>query len=310
MKIKNIAVFLGGDSWERDVSIKSGYNIVKSLLEMNFSVYPIDIKYLSWNIFLKKKIDKVFISLHGKFGEDGSIQGFLETLNIPYTGSNVFASSISINKFLTKLLVRNLNINIIPDFLINSFNFNKYCSLDSLNNNFCKKIFNILGFPILIKPNKSGSSIGVKIIDNINSLKLYLSNYYKKYGDILIEKYILGDEYTVGILNKKVLPIIKINPKNNFYDYKSKYLVKSKYCYPNGLKKNIEDILIKNSLDIWNLLECRGCIRIDYLVDKNNSVWFLELNTIPGMTNFSLVPFAAKIIGINFNNLIKEILYA
>ncbi len=310
MKIKNVAVFLGGNSTERNISIQSGYSIVKSLLEMNFVVYPIDMKYFCLDLFKKKSFDKVFISLHGKNGEDGTIQGFLDVLNIPYTGSNVFASSISMNKFLTKLLVCNLNINIIPDIYINKYNFKKYCLSNSVNDFYYKEIFNILGSPILIKPNNLGSSIGIKIIDNIKDLKLYLYDCYTKYGDLLIEKYILGTEYTVGILNGEVLPIIKIKPKNIFYDYESKYLYKSEYFYPNGLKSNIENILIQNSLNIWNLLKCKGCIRIDFLVDKYNNIWFLEINTIPGMTKLSLIPFAANIIGINFNNLVKKILYA
>ncbi len=310
MKIKNVAVFLGGNSAERNISIQSGYSVVKSLLEMNFSVYPIDMKYFCLDLFKKKSFDKIFISLHGKGGEDGSIQGFLDVLDIPYTGSNVFASSISINKFLTKLLVRNLNINIVPDIYINKYNFKKYYLRNSINNFYYEEIFSILGSPVLIKPNNLGSSIGIKIIDNILNLKLCLCDCYKKYGDLLIEKYILGDEYTVGILNGKVLPIIKIKPKNIFYDYESKYLSKSEYFYPNGLNSNIENTLIQNSLDIWNLLKCKGCIRIDFLVDKNDNIWFLEINTVPGMTNLSLLPFAANIIGIKFNDLVKKILYA
>ncbi len=307
MKIKNVAVFLGGNSSERSISLKSGYEIVKSLLSMNFNVYPIDMKYFSLNFFLKKSFDKVFISLHGKGGEDGTIQGLLNFLKIPYTGSKVLASSIAINKFLTKLLVNKLNINIIPDFLFNKNIFNKY---NLFNNYWYEKLFLKLGVPILVKPNYQGSSIGIKIIDNVKNLKNYLYNNYKIFGDILLESYICGEEYTVGILDGKVLPIIKIKPKNIFYDYESKYLLKSDYIYSDNLNINLKNSLIKHSLDIWNLLKCKGCIRIDYLIDYNNKIWFLEVNTIPGMTKLSLIPYAANIIGINFNNVVKKILYS
>ncbi len=310
MKIKNIAVFLGGCSSERDISLKSGYSIVKSLLDMNFFVYPIDMKYFSLNFFLKKSFDKVFIALHGKGGEDGTIQGLLDYLNISYTGSGVLTSSIAINKFLTKLLVSNLNINIIPNILIDKFIYKKYCLFKKFDNIFCKKVFNNLGIPVVVKPNTQGSSIGIKIINNIQDLQLYLYDCYKKFGDVLIEKYIYGKEYTVGVLNKKILPIIRIKPKNIFYDYKSKYILKNNYFYSHNLDTKIKNILNKQSLKIWNLLKCRGCIRIDFLIDNNNRIWFLEINTIPGMTNTSLIPYAANIIGISFNKLVKEILYS
>ncbi len=310
MKIKNIAVFLGGNSSERKVSLKSGYSIVKSLLEMNFNVYPIDMKYFSLNFFLKKSFDKVFISLHGKNGEDGIIQGLLDFLNIPYTGSGILASSISINKFLTKLVVHNLNINVIPDFLINKYIYKKYCLFSKFDSYFCEKIFNNFGIPILVKPNCLGSSIGIKVINNIKDLELYLYYCYKNFGDVLIEKYIYGKEYTVGILDGKILPILKIEHKNIFYNYESKYLSKTNYFGIHDLDVEIMNIMNKQSLDIWNLLKCKGCIRIDFLLDNNNKIWFLEVNTIPGMTNSSLLPFAANIIGINFNKLVKKILFS
>ncbi len=310
MKIKNIAVLFGGNSSERNISLKSGYEIVKSLLDMDFSVYPIDMKYFNLKFFLKKSFDKVFISLHGKGGEDGTIQGLLNFFNIPYTGSGILTSSIAINKFLTKLLVSKLNINIIPDFLINENIFNKYNLSGYLNENFCEKLLNKLNIPILVKPNYEGSSIGIKIIDNIKDLKIYLYDSYKMFGDILLESYIHGKEYTVGILDGKILPIIKIKPKNTFFDYESKYLLNSSYIYSDNLNINLKKKLIKQSLDIWNLLKCKGCIRIDYLVDYDNKIWFLEVNTIPGMTKLSLIPYAANIIGINFNDVVRKILYS
>ncbi len=302
MKIKNIALFLGGYSNERNISIKSSFEIFKTLFILGYNVYPIDIKYFSLNFFLKKKIDKVFISLHGRIGEDGCIQGLLEYLNIPYTGSNVFTSSLCINKYNTKIFLSNYNINIIPDFLLNKKNLNIY------KNNFYENIFSKIGFPLLLKPNYCGSSIGINIIYNINNFKKNILKYIKKFNNILIEKYIFGTECTVGIVDGKVLCPIKINLSNNYFSYNIKYI--NKKYFIDKLDKKIEFKIKNISIKIWNILNCKGCIRIDYIIDKNNNIWFLELNTIPGMTKNSLLPIAAKFSGINYINLIEKILYS
>ncbi len=311
MKIKKVAIFFGGNSSERNISIKSGFSVLRSLLNMGFDVYPIDMKYFSMELFLKNKFDKVFISLHGKNGEDGTIQGLLEFLNIPYTGSGIFASSISIDKYRTKKFLKSFGINVIPDFYINKGNFFKVCPLGYFDDFFCDKIISKLGFPLLIKPNDQGSSIGINLVKNIIELKFILNKCFSDFGNVLIEKYIYGDEYTVGIVSDDILPSIKIKYKNNFYDFNSKYFCKDiEYFFTDKLNKNLEKSIMDISWDIWKFLGCKGYGRIDFLLDKNDKFWFLEINTIPGMTHTSLVPLAAKYIGINFDNLIKKILYS
>lgn len=238
MKINNIALFFGGFSNERYISINSGYEIFKSLFNLGFNVYPVDTKYLSFNFFLKKNIDKVFIALHGYKGEDGSLQGLLDYLNIPYTGSGVFASSICIDKYKTKIFLSKFNINVLPGLLIKKNNINIY------NNNFYFNISLNIGFPIILKPNYYGSSIGINIVYNSICFKNKLLKYINKFGDFLIEKYIYGEEYTVGVLDGIVLPPIKIIKNNCIFNYNLKYKIKCKYLFNTLNKKN--EIKIKN----------------------------------------------------------------
>ncbi len=311
MKIRNVAVFFGGKYSERYVSIRSGYEVLKSLLNIGLNIFPIDIKYFSLKLFMRIKIDKVFILLHGKMGEDGTIQGLLDFLNIPYTGSNVITSSICFNKFKAKLFLKNFKINVIPDFYIDKNNFSYLCPSGFFDDLFCSKIILSLGMPLLIKPNNNGSSIGIYVANNIKDFKYFLNKCFNKFGSVLVEKYIFGVEYTVGLLCGRVLPSIKIDHCNAFYSFNSKYKnKKTKYYCPSFLDINLEKKLSDISLRIWNYLDCKGCARIDFLLDKNNKFWFLEINTIPGMTKNSLIPLAAGKVGINFNNLVKKILYS
>lgn len=219
--INNVAIFFGGNSTERNISIKSGYCIFKCLLKKNINVYPIDIKYFYINSFLKKKIDKVFIALHGKIGEDGIVQGFLDFLKIPYTGSNIFTSSLCINKYNTKKFLNNFKIKVLPDIYLRKIyinnNINKLFKL-------YKKILLKLNIPFIIKPNIFGSSIGLSFINNFNDFKKYFTKFnIINFNDFILEKYIFGDEYTVTVLNSKVLCPIKISYKNKIFNYNYKY---------------------------------------------------------------------------------------
>ncbi len=303
MNIKNVVILFGGTSNERSISIKSGYSIYNILLKKNINVFPIDMKYFFLKDFLKLKIDKVFISLHGKLGEDGTIQGMLDFLNIPYTGSGVFTSSLAINKHKTKIFLSNFKINVLPDIFLNYFFLYK------------KNIFSLFNFikyklslPFLLKPNCNGSSIGIKLINNILDFKKYFKfNKYINYDNIIAEKYILGQEYTVSVLDGVVLCPLKIIYNNFIFSFNKKY--KSKNIYYSSIINNfIRKKLINISLSIWNILDCKGCVRIDYIVDKDHKIWFLEINTIPGMTTNSLVPISASFSGITYTNLIFKIL--
>ncbi len=303
MNIKNVAIFFGGNSDEKNISINSGFNVYKVLLKHNINVYPINIKYFSLEYFFKKKIDKVFILLHGKIGEDGIIQGFLDFLNIPYTGSKIFASSLSINKFKTKIFLKNFNFNLLPDLLLKKKNLFKEKKLFKLFNDIIDK----LNLPFIIKPNDNGSSIGLKLIKNFLDFKIYFKNLQINNIDYIVEKYIIGRECTVCVLDGKVLCPIEIIYKNKLFNYNEKYKFKNKK-YLEIKNKNIKNKLIFLSSLIWNNLSCKGCIRIDYIIDKYNNIWFLEINTIPGMTNKSLVSICASFSNISYDNLILRIL--
>ncbi len=301
--INNVAIFCGGSSTERDISMKSGYYIFKCLLKKNINVFPIDIKYFCLNDFLNKKIDKVFIMLHGKIGEDGIIQGFLDFLKIPYTGSGIFTSSLCINKYNTKKFLSNFKINVISDIFLRKENIIKNKLLKLYNESFLK-----LNIPFVIKPNDHGSSIGISIINNFYDFKKYFTKNNFIFNNFILEKYIYGDEYTITILNKRVLCPIKINFKNNFFDFNSKYNIDN-INISNNINNDIKNKIINISKKIWNILDCKGCIRIDFIVDKFKKIWFLEINTIPGMTNTSLAPICAKYSGISYSKLILDILF-
>ncbi len=300
--INNVAIFFGGNSTERNISIKSGYCVFKCLLKKNINVFPVDVKYFCLNDFLKIKIDKVFIALHGKIGENGTIQGFLEFLKIPYTGSGVFTSSLCINKYNTKRFLNNFKVNILPDFFINK----KYISKNKFLKLY-KKILLKLNIPFVIKPNTCGSSIGLSVIYNFDNFRNYFIKNNIIFDDFILEKYICGDEYTVSILNNKVLCPINIKFKNKIFSFDYKYN-NNNVIFSKNIKDNIKNRLISISKKIWNILNCKGCVRIDYIVDKLENIWFLEINTIPGIANNSLVTICSKYSNISYSKLILSIL--
>ena len=300
---KKIAVLLGGVSSERQVSIQSGNAILKSLLKSGLHAYSFDTRDYSIMKLKECGFNKAYIALHGRGGEDGSIQGVLEYLKIPYTGSGIMSSSISIDKFRTKLLWKSSGLATIPDVYIARKN-----NTSLLHDQEIQKILK-LGFPILIKPNSHGSSIGITIIHCIEELNNAVNLAFSYDNNILIEKFIKGEEYTIAILGKKILPSIHISTKNSFYDYNAKYQsFSTKYSCPSGLNTMQEKKLKKIAISAWTILGCHGCGRIDVILDQENKFWLLEVNTIPGMTNRSLVPIAAKEAGISFDELVLSIL--
>ena len=300
---KKIAVLLGGNSSERNISIKSGYAVLNSLLKLGFNAHPIDTR--DFPIFQLKQqgFNYAYIALHGKGGEDGSIQGVLEYLNIAYTGSGIMSSAISLDKWRTKLVWKSLFLPVLPDIYLKKKDFLKYTYPLIL-----KKILK-LQLPIIIKPNNSGSSIGVKIVYCQEELIESINIAFNYSEDIIIEKFIEGEEYTISILDNTILPCIKIITKNIFYDYQAKYIESStKYLCPSGLNYEKEQELRKIAKIAWNTLGCIGCGRIDAILDNSNKFWLLEINTIPGMTKRSLVPISAKKAGISFDELVLKIL--
>ncbi|QCI18202.1 D-alanine--D-alanine ligase [Buchnera aphidicola (Aphis nasturtii)] len=300
---KKVAVLLGGNSTERKISIASGYAILQSLIRSGINAYPFDTRDFPIMQLKQQQFNIAYIALHGKGGEDGSIQGILEYLNIPYTGSGIMASSISLDKKKTKLLWKSVGLPVLPDIYIEK--------KDLLKNSdaFLIKKSDKLEYPLLVKPNNQGSSIGITLVYFKDQLKNAIEIAFNYSNNILVEKFVKGKEYTVSILGEEILPSIQIITKNNFYDYSSKYeLSSTKYLCPSGLNLKQEKKLKKIVKKAWSTLGCNGCGRIDVILDNNNKFWLLEINTIPGMTHRSLLPISANTIGISFDELVLKIL--
>ncbi|QJC35630.1 D-alanine--D-alanine ligase [Enterobacteriaceae endosymbiont of Donacia sparganii] len=301
---RKIAVLFGGNSPEREISLKSGKAILNALVKLGINAIGIDPINFPLLYLKKYGFKKIFISLHGKGGEDGTVQGILDYLNIPYTGSGLLSSAITMNKFITKTLWREYGLPVVyPYFLLNKKKF--------IKSNYLKIEKKILKFklPIFIKPNCNGSSLGISKVNHLDNLFDAIKKAFIYSEDILIEKYIKGEEYTVGILDKKILPPIKIEYSSSFYNYQAKYYLNTtKYFCPSGLNKNKEKELEKIVLNAWNVVKCNTWGRIDIILDENKNFQLLEINTIPGMTSQSLYPIAAKKAGLSFYDLVIKIL--
>ncbi len=308
-----LAVILGGTSTEREISLKSGNAIYKSLLRNGHEVDKIDPKYDDLYLKLKSlKPDSVFIALHGLGGEDGSIQGFLEQLNIPYTGSKVLASSLCINKIYTQTIMKAHNIP-VPDFFTIKKKDYKEIDIKSI----IHKIENSFGFPVIVKAPSQGSTLGIYFINKTeisfeNQLKDAFLDGFKLENQLMIEKMITpSDEITVGLLgNEKAfpLPTLEITTVTGYYDYDTKYtkgmcehIIPARL--PDTIRNRAKDLAVK----IYEILGCKGFARADFMV-KGNEIYLIDINTIPGFTEMSLLPDAAAYIGITFDELTNYII--
>ncbi|WP_348666534.1 D-alanine--D-alanine ligase [Arsenophonus symbiont of Ornithomya chloropus] len=297
-----VAVLLGGNSSERIVSLESGKAVVNGLINAGVDAYPVDIKNFSLIQLKKSGYTKVFIALHGRGGEDGTIQGVLEYLRLPYTGSGILASSLSIDKMRTKQLWSGIGLPVIPSVSL----YKK--KLDTISDEVLLQFVHHLGFPIMVKPNFEGSSIGISKVKDFSELRMALEAAFFYDENVLIEKYLYGEEYTVAILGDLVLPIIRIQSKEDFYDYNAKYFSnETQYFCPSGLTSQEELRLNALALNAYQAIGCMGCARID-LIKANDGFYLLEINTSPGMTDHSLVPLAAKQAGFKFSELVKKLL--
>lgn len=289
-----VAVLLGGRSAEREVSLKSGTAVLAALQRSGVDAHAFDPAERALHEL--KGFDRVFIALHGRYGEDGTIQGALELMGIPYTGSGVMASSVGMDKWRTKLLWRAAGI-ATPNF--------ELVEADSD----MAGIEARLGLPLFVKPANEGSSIGISKVKQSGGLQAAYEEAAKADPLVLAEKFIGGGEYTVGILGDMALPIIRIVPANEFYDYEAKYLRNdTQYLCPCGLSQAQEDQIRAEALQAFRIIGGRGWGRVDFLMDEAGRHYFLEVNTSPGMTDHSLVPMAAKAAGIDFDTLVLEIL--
>ena len=298
-KFGKVAVLLGGKSGEREVSLKSGAAVLAALKREGVDAHAFD--PAEHPLHELEGFDRAFNALHGRYGEDGTIQGALELMGIPYTGSGVMASSLGMDKWRTKLLWRVLNIK-TPDFeMVNAQS--DFASIEQK-----------LGLPLFVKPANEGSSIGITKVKQKDGLEGAWILAAKADPLVIAEKFVGGGEYTVGILEDKknglrALPIIRIVPKNEFYDYEAKYLRNdTEYLCPCGLGAEKEQQIQQEALQAFRAVGCRGWGRVDFLMDEAGNHYFLEVNTSPGMTDHSLVPMAAKAAGISFDALVIKIL--
>lgn len=293
-----IAVLYGGNSAERAVSLNSGEAVFQALLKSDMNVVKIDTQYDLLEQLEHHKPDVAFIALHGPGGEDGTIQGLLEFHGLPYTGSGVKASAICMDKWRTKLIWKGLDLP-TPGFV----QVNEYDALAQFADE--------TGFPLMVKPALEGSSIGISKVTVANQLKDAFENAKNTGSPVLAEQFITGKEFTVAILDGVALPAIQLKPANEFYDYSAKYLQNdTQYLVPCGLDAGKESELQQLALDAYLALDCHGWGRVDVMQDEAGQFWLIEVNTVPGMTDHSLVPMAAKAAGISFDKLVLDILDA
>jgi D-alanine-D-alanine ligase len=289
-----VAVLLGGRSAEREVSLNSGSRVLAALLRQGVDAHafdPAERKLDELSAF-----DRAFIVLHGRYGEDGTIQGTLELMGIPYTGSGVMASALGMDKWRTKLLWRSVGLP-VPEFAL----LNAASDFAAIERE--------LGLPLFVKPACEGSSIGISKVKSAGDLRAAFEEATKHDDLVIVERAILGGEYTVAILGDAALPIIKIEPKTEFYDYQAKYFRDdTNYLCPCGLPQRRETELRQQALEAFRLLGGRGWGRVDFLMDEAGLPYFLEVNTSPGMTDHSLVPMSARAAGISYDQLVMRVL--
>ncbi|MGP9419408.1 D-alanine--D-alanine ligase [Pseudomonas reactans] len=298
-----VAVLFGGTSAERDVSLNSGAAVLAGLKEAGIDAHGVDTKTFSVTRLKDEGFDRVFIALHGRGGEDGTLQGLLEQVGLPYTGSGVMASALTMDKFRTKLVWQALGLPVAPFVALNKK------QLGEVGQGALADKIASLGLPLIVKPSREGSSVGMSKVTSAEQLLPALEEGFRHDDDVLVEKWLSGPEYTVAILGDQVMPSIRIQPAGVFYDYQAKYLSnETQYFCPSGLSREQEEQLSELALQAYRALDCSGWGRVDVMQDADGSFNLLEVNTSPGMTSHSLVPMAAKQFGLSFSQLVVRIL--
>lgn len=290
-----VAVLMGGRSAEREISLKSGAAVLAALLRRGVDAQSLDPDERVLERLREGGFDRVFIMLHGRGGEDGVIQGALETIGMPYTGSGILASALGMDKYHCKLIWRALGLPTPPFVCLRG-----EADLPQAE---------ALGFPLMVKPAHEGSSIGMGRAEDPASLRAAWGAAARHDGVVLAERWISGGEYTCAILDDQVLPLIRLETPHAFYDYEAKYLANStRYHCPCGLAPEVERRFQTLALEAFQSLGCQGWGRVDLLTDQAGEPWLLEVNTLPGMTDHSLVPMAARVAGLDFDELVWRIL--
>jgi len=297
-KKKKIGILMGGISREREISLRTGKAICKALVEKGYMACPIDVGRDIAERLVKEKIEIAFIALHGRYGEDGTIQGMLELMGIPYTGSSVLASALALHKIMAKKILLHEKVPTPP------FEFLKR---EEVEREAPRKIS--LPLPFVVKPAREGSTIGISIVRREEELLRALKEAGKYDEEILIEAFMKGKEITVGILNDIPLPIIEIVPRSGFYNYHSKYTKgETEYIIPARIPREKYLHAQEISLRAFQALGCSGFARVDLITDEEGNPFVIDVNTMPGMTETSLLPKAAEFVGISFGELAERIL--
>ena len=300
LKKEKIAVLLGGTSAEREVSLQSGKAVLEALLNQGYNAHPIDPKEYPVANLKNDGFDRVFNILHGRGGEDGTMQGLLEQIGLPYTGCGVMASALTMDKMRTKMLWKAFGLPVAEMEVVTRETFN------NLNS---EEVVARLGLPLMVKPSLEGSSVGLTKVKTVEALKSAVEFALKFDNTILIEEWLAGDELTVPVLDGKVLPAIRIVPEGEFYDYQAKYISdNTQYFCPAGLTPEREQELVLLVKRAYDAVGCRGWSRIDVMCDSQDNFRLVEVNTNPGMTSHSLFPKSAATVGISFEQLVVKIL--
>ncbi|UFS71630.1 D-alanine--D-alanine ligase [Geomonas sp. RF6] len=295
LKTRKIAVLMGGLSAEREVSLKSGAAILKALVEKGYDAVGIDAGRDLASQLSAHGVEVAFIGLHGRFGEDGSVQGLLELMGIPYTGSGILASALAMHKVYAKRVFEGAGLTVAPYVVLRRG--------DKLELPF--------PLPVVVKPSREGSSVGVSIVKESAGLEPALEEAFKYDPEVLVEQFIDGREIQVGILDGRALGAIEIVPKNEFYDYEAKYTDGfAEHIFPAPLPEDLYQEVLRLGELAHAALGCDCYSRVDFLVTKDRESYILEVNTLPGMTDLSLLPEIARGAGIEFGELVERVLLA
>lgn len=302
-KNSRIGVLYGGLSSEREVSLRSGKNCFDALQRLGYAnVELLDVNQQIGQTLAENKIEIAYIALHGKYGEDGCIQGLLELMGIPYTGCRVAASALTMNKALTKSVLKDAGLPVIDSVVFKSGSVNG------------KPVEMNLPYPVMVKPINEGSSIGMSKVDKAEDLKDALKTGFQYADEVMVEQYVFGKSLTVGVVEvngqPKVTPILELRPtKSEWYDLEAKYTEGgTEFILPAELSEQTTKAIQDATLQAHLAAGCRGVSRIDFVVDGDNKFYILEINTIPGMTNLSDLPAQAKAMGIGYDELVECIL--
>jgi D-alanine-D-alanine ligase len=296
LKTRKIAVLMGGLSAEREVSLESGTAVHKALLERGYDAVAIDMDRNLAQLLAKESVQVAFICLHGRYGEDGAVQGLLEVMGIPYTGSGVMASALAMNKIFAKRIFHASGLTVAPYRVVTH---GEETDLETLG----------FPLPVVVKPSQEGSSVGVSIVRRAEELQPALEAAFAYDEEILVEQFIGGREIQVGILEEGAMGAIEIVPKKEFYDYEAKYTPgMAEHILPAPLSPGLYNRVLKAGEDAHRALGCCGYSRVDFLVTEKEECYLLEVNTLPGMTALSLLPEIARGAGIGFEELVERIL--